>query len=110
MDIAAENLPLNEYISFSGSADDGSDKAILEQMASEIENPENLYMNKENYLSLEYFFANDLTELEKKVLESYVSGLSYKEIAERLGKTSKSVDGTIQRIRKKLGSYIDNNL
>ena len=43
-----------------------------------------------------------LSKYERQVLELYLDGLSYGKIAEQLGKTEKSIDNAIQRIRKKL--------
>ena len=40
--------------------------------------------------------------MEKEVLPLYLEGLSYSEIAERLGKQAKSIDNTVQRIRDKV--------
>ena len=36
------------------------------------------------------------------MLDLYLDGLSYREIADRLGKSTKSVDNAVQRIRRKL--------
>ena len=43
-----------------------------------------------------------LSSNERTVLYLFLSGLSYREIAERLGKTPKSVDNALQRVRHKL--------
>ena len=43
-----------------------------------------------------------LSFLEKKVVEFYLEGLSRREIAERLGKSEKSVDNALTRIHNKL--------
>lgn len=43
-----------------------------------------------------------LSSNERTVLYLFLSGLSYREIAERLGKTPKSVDNALQRVRRKL--------
>ena len=43
-----------------------------------------------------------LSELENNILLDYLRGLSYSEIAERRGRSEKSIDNAIQRIRKKL--------
>lgn len=43
-----------------------------------------------------------LSQNERTVLYLFLSGLSYREIAERLGKTPKSVDNALQRVRHKL--------
>ena len=43
-----------------------------------------------------------LSRYETQVLEAYLSGMDYREIAETLGKTPKSADNALQRIRKKM--------
>jgi RNA polymerase sporulation-specific sigma factor len=44
------------------------------------------------------------TELDAKVLQKYMRGYSYAQIAFTIGRTEKSVDNTLQRIRKNLKS------
>ena len=46
-----------------------------------------------------------LSKNEMQVLSLKLEGLSYAAIAEKLGKTEKSIDGTLQRIRKKLKDF-----
>ena len=43
-----------------------------------------------------------LSRFEKQVMEYYLKGDNYTEIARKLGKTNKSIDNAIQRIRRKL--------
>lgn len=45
-----------------------------------------------------------LSRYERQVLELYLDGQAYGKIAEQLGKSEKSVDNAIQRIRKKLSA------
>ena len=45
---------------------------------------------------------NRLSDFEKTVLANYLQGLTYAEIAAKTGKTVKSVDNAVQRIRRKL--------
>lgn len=47
-----------------------------------------------------------LSKLETEVLVYYLEGLSYQEIAEKLGKDTKAVDNAVQRIKKKLESAL----
>ena len=47
-------------------------------------------------------FENSLSGYEREVFSLYRRGLSYREIAEKLGKTGKSVDNAIFRIRSKI--------
>ena len=50
-------------------------------------------------------FAVELSSFEHRVLVLFLAGLSYLEIAQHTGKTVKSVDNAVQRIRKKLAQY-----
>ena len=43
-----------------------------------------------------------LTEKEKSIFLHFLAGMSYEEIADKEGCTAKSVDSTLQRVRKKL--------
>ena len=48
------------------------------------------------------FLETDATVYEKQVFLMYIQGLSYREIAARLGKSQKSVDNAIFRVKRKL--------
>lgn len=43
-----------------------------------------------------------LSSMERQVLKLYLEGGSYEEIAEEMGRSEKSVDNAIQRLKKKL--------
>lgn len=62
---------------------------------------ENTVLEKEN--EKEIIFQNNvrLSQLERKVLDLYLSGMSYQEIADTIHKPIKSIDNAVQRIRKK---------
>ena len=47
-----------------------------------------------------------LTPLEKNVLELFLEGRSYQEIALSLDRGPKTVDNALQRIKKKLEAYL----
>jgi RNA polymerase sporulation-specific sigma factor len=47
-----------------------------------------------------------LSTLEVDVLHLYVSGKSYQEIGEQLGRHAKSIDNALQRIRRKLDAHL----
>ena len=47
-----------------------------------------------------------LSDLEWKVLMSYLDGKSYQEIAAELGRHIKSIDNALQRVKRKLEKYI----
>ena len=49
-----------------------------------------------------------LSDLEWKVLMSYLDGKSYQEIAVDLDRHVKSIDNALQRVKRKLEKYMDN--
>ena len=65
---------------------------------------------------LDQAWANDflsacsrfLSDFENRILTDFLNGLSYAEMAQRCGRSEKSVDNAIQRIRKKLARQIPN--
>ena len=64
--------------------------------------PEQTLMEQEALDELLRVLATSLSTLEQQTLDLFLLGLSYREIAERLGKSTKSVDNAVQRIRTKL--------
>ena len=48
-----------------------------------------------------------LSELEWQVLNSYLDGKSYLEIADELQRHVKSVDNALQRVKRKFERYLD---
>lgn len=109
-----KNQPLNNYVSFNAPIKEG-----LEEMeegsitfgdsmpASKKANPEELLIDKENLSVLEYELGKRLSKMEQNVLGLYREGRSYTDIAQQLHKTPKSIDNTLQRIRRKLSCLLD---
>ena len=64
--------------------------------------PEDLILARESKEELYNALSNCLSKLESKVLDLFLDGLSYQDIASKLGKDTKSVDNAVQRIRHKL--------
>ena len=106
-----KHLPLNSYISLyeqTGSDDEGGRQMEMMDalMASDRMNPEQVVLSKEKSEELEQAIDKELSPFEKNVLELFVTGMSYSDIADVLGKNEKSTDNAIQRIRGKLRKYI----
>ena len=97
-----KNIPLNYYISIYG--DGGGDYAsLLEAIDSgAVTNPEDIMMDRFRESDLLKAIENKLSAFERQVLDEYLTGASYEEIGRRLGKSVKSVDNAVQRIRAKL--------
>ena len=95
--------PLNTYVSLYGTGED-TEQLRLENMvaSSSQENPETLVLDKERQHTIQDLINQYLSKMEKQVLDLYLQGLSYDEIADSLGKTRKAVDNALQRIRGKM--------
>lgn len=96
-----KHVPLNDGISLEQlSEDPGTDILSLPELVRH--NPEDLILAKESKEELRAASSRCLSKFEIKVLDLYLEGLSYREIAERLCRNAKSVDNAVQRIRRKL--------
>ncbi|MDR0916788.1 MAG: sigma-70 family RNA polymerase sigma factor [Oscillospiraceae bacterium] len=69
---------------------------------SPISDPLVLVIAKERAHEISDLLDSELSKFEFRVLRFYLDGLSYDEIATRVGKNTKSVDNAVQRIRRKL--------
>ena len=103
-----KHLPLNTYISlYANMTENGqfdSEAKLIEVLSSDKEtNPEELLIDKENVKNIEALIEKELSNFEKQVLELYVTGMSYSEIARVLGRDEKSTDNALQRVKTKLG-------
>lgn len=97
-----KHQPLNSAVSFYSGGDEEDERLIDTLEADEFSKPETLMMYRYNIDDMNRKIEDRLSVYEKKVLTEYLTGDSYDAIATRLGKTEKSVDNAIQRIRKKL--------
>jgi len=93
-----KHTPLNDYVSFESPQFD----EIQTKMSSVLRDPEELLITRERVNEITEKLSGKLSGFESKVLDLYLEGESYSEIAAKLDKTPKSVDNAVQRIRKKL--------
>lgn len=104
-----KNSPLNSYVSFDlpANSDDEGQMRLVDVLRSDYESdPESLYIDREHTLLLKEQLLNSLSPFEKKVIDMYMDGKDYREIAEFLGKTPKAIDNALQRIRTKAGMWL----
>ena len=99
---AGKNLPLNTYISLY----EGQDFINNLRANSHLE-PEGFVIDKENTVFLLEKLSEILSKLEEEVLDLYLSGKDYKEIAEMLERSPKSIDNALGRIKTKFKTVID---
>ena len=99
-----KNSVLNEALTTSSMIEDSSD---IDNYISSEHNPEEAYLLKEEIKEFKNFSDKNFSKLEKEVLKYLIRGYSYREIAKILSKNLKSIDNTIQRIRKKSEDWIN---
>ncbi len=103
-----KNHPLNYYVSIHGT-DDGGDTVGLEFFEDPRNlNPENIVIERENVEDFVTAVSALLSDFERRVLTLYLSGISYREIAEYLQKTPKTVDNALSRVKRKIEKYLEN--
>ena len=97
-----KHYPLNHYVSFY-SQDEETNSSVMDMLAAEdMSNPETNLLLQERLGGIMEQIDTVLSKYERQVLEMYLDGCSYGQIAEALGKPEKSIDNAIQRIRKKM--------
>ena len=107
-----KNLPLNTYISIDtlGNVTDEQEKegvVISEQsLAHSGMSPEDILINRENTENAKEKLIQCLSKMEREVLELYLSGLTYQEIALEMKREPKAIDNALQRIKSKVNKQI----
>ena len=100
-----KHLPLNSYVSLyedSEEVGEGRSLPLIDTIESSKENdPEVLYFGKEYTEAFAEQLKELLSPLENHVLYLHLMGTDYRTIAELLGKSPKSVDNALQRIKTK---------
>lgn len=101
-----KHAPLNSYISLyadMAEADQDGNAELVNALTSKAEtNPEELLIDKENVANIEAIIDKELSPFEKQVLDLYITGMSYSQIAKVLGRDDKSTDNALQRLKAKL--------
>lgn len=103
-----KHLALNSSISLDAPMDGTEDYSLMglieDKAAPDMETH---VIVKEEIQNLERTLNDILTPQEKQVFLYYMEGKSYQDIAEVMKKTVKSVNNTMQRIRKKLQNIVN---
>ena len=106
-----KHIPLNSYVSLNKPIyDEESDRTLLDVLSGvKVTDPEELVISHEEFADIEAKMEDTLSELEWKVLMSYLDGKSYQEISQVLGRHVKSIDNALQRVKCKLDKYMEAN-
>ena len=106
-----KHIPLNNYVSLNKPLyDEESDRTLLDVIIEgRTSDPEEMIINMENVGNIRTKINEVLSGLEQEVLNAYLDGKSYQEIAESLGRHVKSIDNALQRVKRKLEKYLEEN-
>lgn len=97
-----KHAPLNTYVSFDRPADE-SGRTLADTIGAVDEaDPLATVLADDDLATLRAAVGDTLSGLEREVLQLYIEGRSYQDIAETLGRHAKAVDNALQRIKKKL--------
>ena len=105
-----KHVPLNSYVSLNKPLyDEESDRTLLDVIEGRVTNPEELYISQEDLARIQTQISEVLSDLERQVLDAFMDGKSYQEIAELLGRHVKSIDNALQRVKRKLFKFREEN-
>ncbi len=107
-----KHIPLNSYVSLNKSSsptsEESENRALEEALVGDaIEDPAELVVSSEEIANIKLSMGRLLSELETEVLQLYIDGKSYQEIADILGRHVKSIDNALQRIKRKLEQHLE---
>ena len=104
---AQKNMVLNSALGNSLETEDGKEINYSKGISSGVTyNPEELYLGKEQITEFKKYLEKSFSQIEKEVFLYMVNGYNYREIAGRLGKSLKTIDNAMQRIKRKSEEWI----
>ena len=109
-----KHSPLNSYVSLYQSDDEETEEnniLLIEQLQNaQGGNPEDIFLDKEYFKTMEQELAKRLSDFESRVLHLHLLGEDYRTIAKLLDKSPKSIDNALQRIKQKVFDILSNVL
>jgi len=98
-----KHAPLNDGVSLDELLSEEGSGALTDMFSR---SPEDQLLERESAQDFLKTYSGYLSAFEAEILGHYLSGLSCGEIARRCGRSEKSVDNAVQRIRRKLAGHI----
>ncbi len=99
-----KHWPLNSYISLNSENKEQEESSELLDIlhCGQNNDPEKLFLDKERMEYLECQMEKELSGFERQVLDLYLTGMTYSQIAKVLGRDEKSTDNALQRVKTKI--------
>ena len=106
-----KHIPLNSYVSLYEVGNDNEDTnqtPLIDQLQNvKDNNPEDLFLDKEYFHTMELELKQKLSDFESRVLHLHLMGEDYRTIAKLLDRSPKSIDNALQRIRQKMRTILE---
>ncbi len=102
-----KHMPLNTYISLYAGDDAGEAQFIEELAAPSEDDPEARFIDRESEKELSDLIEQELSPLEKQVLDLAIVGMSSSEAARVLNRSEKTTDNALQRARSKMRKLVE---
>ena len=98
--------PLNNSISLNRPLEEsGGEKDVIENiLAAPVSNPQEMILIQDTIDEITSAMSQILSKFELQVWQLYISGQNYTDIAEKTGKSPKSIDNALQRIKRKIAA------
>lgn len=74
---------------------------------SDLQNPEDMVINKERISTVKAAVADLFSPVERRIFSLYLNGFSYDAIAKAMNISKKQVDNSLQHIKRKLSLIFD---
>ncbi len=100
-----KHLPLNAYVSLyrSPGADSDGEMRLVDCLADTlVPSPYDMLFERRGAMGRLESARSALSGLEQSVLECYLQGKSYREMAVELRRSSKTIDNALQRVKRKI--------
>ena len=102
-----KHSPLNDGVSLDDILSEENHNSSFLRGQRFNRSPEDEVLAREREHDLIEAYSQYLSDFEREILDAYLKGLSYAEISALCGRSVKSVDNAIQRIRNKLARYLN---
>jgi RNA polymerase sporulation-specific sigma factor len=103
-----KHVPLQQYVSLQKKCnEDEGDATLLDFLPdTQVVDPETVVMDRFVREAVREAAQTELSDLESTVLNRYLDGQSYEEMAEDLSCRTKSIDNALQRVKRKIGERV----
>ena len=102
-----KHSPLNDGVSLEEILSDENHRDARGRGRRFDRSPEDQLLAREREGDFSKLYPRYLSAFETEIMGFYLEGFSYEEIAARSGRSVKSVDNAVQRIRKKLARHLN---